>query len=61
MIIRKGEPPSDQGSEWRAEEFGAFESLHYSDAGGLTQFGAYVETLQPGVAILRAALARKGR
>jgi uncharacterized cupin superfamily protein len=48
MIIRKGEPPSDQGSEWRAEEFGAFESLHYSDAGGLTQFGAYVETLQPG-------------
>ena len=26
----------------------AFESLRYSDAGGLTQFGAYVETLQPG-------------
>ena len=24
------------------------EWLHYSDAGGLTQFGAYVETLAPG-------------
>ena len=40
--------PADQGSEGRAERFGAFESLRYSDAGGLTQFGAYVETLQPG-------------
>src|SRR5437879_3143020 len=48
MIIRRGEPASDRGIEWRAAEFGAFESLRYSDAGGLTQFGAYVETLQPG-------------
>ena len=48
MIIRKGEPPADRGVEWRAEEFGAFESLRYSEAGGLSQFGAYVETLQPG-------------
>jgi uncharacterized cupin superfamily protein len=48
MIVRRGEPASDRGIEWRAAEFGAFESLRYSDAGGLTQFGAYVETLQPG-------------
>lgn len=48
MIIRKGQPPADLGTEGRAERFGAFESLRYSDAGGLTQFDAYVETLQPG-------------
>ena len=48
MIIRKGQPLADQGTEGRAERFGAFESLRYSDAGGLTQFGAYVETLHPG-------------
>lgn len=48
MIVRKDQPPSDPGIDGRAERFGAFESLHYSDAGGLTQFGAYVETLQPG-------------
>ena len=29
---------------------GAFEALLYSDAGGLTQFGAFVETLEPGAA-----------
>jgi uncharacterized cupin superfamily protein len=33
--VRRGE---DGGREW----------LYYSDAGALTQFGAYVETLQPG-------------
>ena len=42
MIIRKdtarrGEAAGD-GKEWR----------HLSDAGGLTQYGAYLETLQPG-------------
>jgi len=42
MIIRKDQPPADQGTEERTER------LQYSDAGGLTQFGAYVETLQPG-------------
>ena len=42
MIIRKDQPPVDRGTEERAER------LQYSDAGGLTQFGAYVETLQPG-------------
>ncbi len=42
MIIRKDQPQADQGTEERTERLG------YSDAGGLTQFGAYVETLQPG-------------
>lgn len=48
MIIRKGQPASDKGTGGRAEEYGPFESLRYSDAGGLTQYGAYVVTLQPG-------------
>ena len=46
MIIRRGEPKSRSGDA--AHELGAFETVHYSDAGGLTQFGAYVETLEPG-------------
>ena len=48
MIIRKDQAPADRGTEGRAEHYGAFERLRYSDAGGLTQFGAHVETLQPG-------------
>ena len=48
MIIRKGQPPADRGAEGRAKQYGAFERLRYSDAGGLTQFGAHVETLHPG-------------
>ena len=42
MIIRKDQPRADQDTDERTERLG------YSDAGGLTQFGAYVETLQPG-------------
>ena len=42
MIIRRDQPPAEQGSDERVER------LLYSDAGGLSQFGAYVETLQPG-------------
>jgi uncharacterized cupin superfamily protein len=48
MIIRKGQAPADPEAEARAEHYGASERLRYSDAGGLTQFGAHVETLQPG-------------
>lgn len=48
MIVRRNAVASDPGTEGRAEEFGPFDSLRYSDAGGLTQYGAYVETLQPG-------------
>jgi uncharacterized cupin superfamily protein len=42
MIIRRDQPPADRGTEESTERLG------YSDTGGLTQFGAYVETLQPG-------------
>jgi uncharacterized cupin superfamily protein len=42
MIIRKGQAPAERGNEGRSAR------LQCSDAGGLTQFGAYVETLQPG-------------
>jgi uncharacterized cupin superfamily protein len=48
MIIRKGRTPADPEAEERAEQYGAAERLRYSDAGGLTQFGAHVETLEPG-------------
>ena len=48
MIVRKGQAPADPKAEARAEHYGASERLRYSDAGGLTQFGAHVETLQPG-------------
>ncbi len=48
MIIRKDQPQVDRLSEEETERYGAYETLRYSDAGGLTQFGAYVQTLQPG-------------
>ena len=48
MIIRKNQPQNDQGTENQAERYGAFELLRYSEAGGSTQFGAYVEVLKPG-------------
>ena len=48
MIIRKGQPPADPEAEGRAKQYGASERLRYSDAGGLTQFVAHVQTLQPG-------------
>jgi uncharacterized cupin superfamily protein len=42
MIIRKDDPRVDRDTDERVER------LRYSDAGELTQFGAYVETLRPG-------------
>lgn len=48
MIIRRGQAPAVSDAEAPAEHYGASERLRYSDAGGLTQFGARVETLQPG-------------
>ena len=48
MIIRKDRLSADPDTKGRAARFGAFESLRVSDAGGLTQYGAYIETLQPG-------------
>jgi uncharacterized cupin superfamily protein len=43
MIIRKGEP-----AEQRSEERGTVLTARYSDAGGIAQYGAYLETLEPG-------------
>ena len=48
MIIRKDQVQVAVDDENRAARRGPFELLRYSQAGGLTQFGAYVETLQPG-------------
>ena len=45
MIIRRHQPATTQRSD---AEFGAMSTARYSDAGGLTQFGALVQTLQPG-------------
>ena len=48
MIIRKGQAPVDRGTEEYAQMYGARESLHLSEAGGLAQFVAHIQTLQPG-------------
>ncbi len=48
MIVGSDRAPSDPDAEARAGHYGAPERLRLSDAGGLTQFGAHVETLQPG-------------
>ena len=46
MIVRKGEPTANRGGA--EHQLGAYETLRYSDAGGLKQFGANLETLEPG-------------
>ncbi len=48
MIIRKHQAPVDRGTEEDEQTYGARESVHLSDEGGLTQFVAHVQTLQPG-------------
>ena len=48
MIIRKADAQIDRGTPAQAASLGQFEALLYSDSGGLTQFGAFVETLEPG-------------
>ena len=48
MIIRKGQAAVDRGTEEEEQKYGARESLLLSEEGGLTQFVAHVETLQPG-------------
>jgi uncharacterized cupin superfamily protein len=48
MIIRKDQAPVEHAAEERAQMYGPSASVCLSDAGGLTQFGAYVQTLQPG-------------
>ena len=48
MIIRKGQAAVDRGTEEDEQKYGARESFHLSPEGGLTQFVAHVQTLQPG-------------
>ncbi|HUG24227.1 cupin domain-containing protein [Piscinibacter sp.] len=45
MIVRKDEPAVERES---SEAFGTVDTKRYSDAGGITQYGGYVQTLQPG-------------
>lgn len=46
MIIRKGQAPIRRGEA--GHELGPFRTERISDAGLLSQFGAYLETLEPG-------------
>ena len=48
MIIRSGKATVEVASEQRARQNGMCSSAKLSDDGGLTQFGAYIETLEPG-------------
>ena len=48
MIIRKDTVTRADDLAQRSEEYGPVDALLYSSCGGLTQFGAYVETLDPG-------------
>ncbi|QPM90365.1 cupin domain-containing protein [Pseudooceanicola algae] len=48
VVIRHAEARRDSGTPEQAAHLGPFEALLYSDTGGLGQFGAFVETLQPG-------------
>jgi len=48
MIMRKEQAPVDRGSAEDEQTYGARESVHLTDEGGLTQFVAHVQTLQPG-------------
>lgn len=48
MIVREAQVPVDRGTESQVKANGAFETRRFSDVGGLTQYGAYLETLFPG-------------
>ncbi len=47
-IIRKTEARRDTGTPESIARLGVYEAVLYSDTSGLTQFGAFVETLSPG-------------
>jgi len=48
MIIRKDQLQVDRGTAEDEQTYGARESLHLTEEGGLTQFVAHIQTLQPG-------------
>ena len=45
MIIRRGSAPSKHRSD---PDFGSVETIGLSEAGGIKQYGAHLEVLQPG-------------
>jgi len=48
VIVRKDQVEVDHATEENRQRYGPSESLYLSDAGGLTEFGAHVQTLQRG-------------
>lgn len=48
MRVRASEAEIDRPTPAQKDALGDFTALLYSDTGGLTQFGAFTETLQPG-------------
>lgn len=48
MIIRQAEAPLEVATAELAARHGPYTALRLSQLGGLQQFGAYVETLEPG-------------
>lgn len=48
MLIRKENVRTDRATPEQAARMGDFTAELFSDTGGLTQFGAFTETLQPG-------------
>ena len=45
MIVRKGQAKTGKRDE---PDFGVSETASFSDSSGITQYGAYLQTLQPG-------------
>ncbi len=48
MIIRNGSARTTEAAPEGRADYGAIRSEHLSDAGGITQFGLYRQTLPPG-------------
>ena len=48
MIIRRGNATLQVATEVQAQIHGMYSSARLSEDGGLKQFGAYIETLEPG-------------
>lgn len=48
MILRKGMARTEEATPEQVARLGHFRAELLSDSGGLTQFGAFVETLAPG-------------
>jgi uncharacterized cupin superfamily protein len=48
MIIRRGRASLQFATAEQAKRLGAYSSARLSEDGGLKQFGAYIETLEPG-------------